>query len=302
MSLHLRFSVALLAVASAVSFVWLAQAQDPRPKSQDKPFVEFLNRDAESDWPFSDAVRVGDWLILSGKIGTDGARKLVPGGIQAETKQTMENLRSVLEAYGSSFDDVVKCTVMLADMKEWPAMNEVYRTYFKKGRYPARSALGASGLALGARVEIECWAVVKHRTLAPGLPQSGNPSEAVKKDHAQFEGEWSMISAQRDGQSLPDDIVKGSKRVAKDAETTVTIDGTLFMKAKYTIDATKKPKTIDYTFTAGPNKGKKQLGIYELDGDRLKFCTTAPGMERPTDFTAEEGSGRTVSVWKRDKK
>ena len=73
----------------------------------------------------------------------------------------MENIRGSLEAYGSSLDQVVKCTVMLADMKEWGEMNEVYRTYFKSERLPARSALGANGLALGARVEIECWAIVK---------------------------------------------------------------------------------------------------------------------------------------------
>ena len=73
----------------------------------------------------------------------------------------MENIRSALERYGSSLDEVVKCTVMMAEMKEWGEMNEVYRGYFKKERLPARSALGANGLAMGARVEIECWAVVR---------------------------------------------------------------------------------------------------------------------------------------------
>lgn len=126
-----------------------------------KTTVEYLNRSGRSNLPFSEAVRVGDLLILSGKIGTDRAGKLVPGGIKAETRQTMENIRAALEAYGSSLDNVVKCTVMLADMSKWQEMNEVYRSYFKNGRLPARSALGANGLALGAQVEIECWAVVK---------------------------------------------------------------------------------------------------------------------------------------------
>jgi reactive intermediate/imine deaminase len=99
-------------------------------------------------------------LYLSGQLGTDGAFGLVPGGIKAETKQTMDNIRRVLERHGSSFDHVVKCTVMLADMSEWGAMNEVYVTYFAKDRLPARSALGVNGLALGARVEIECLAIV----------------------------------------------------------------------------------------------------------------------------------------------
>ena len=84
---------------------------------------------------------------------------LVPGGIEAESRRTMENIRLTLEAHGASMDDVVKCTVMLADISEWGTFNEIYKTFFKD-RYPARSALGANGLALGARVEVECIAVV----------------------------------------------------------------------------------------------------------------------------------------------
>ncbi len=109
--------------------------------------------------PFSAAVRVGDMLYLSGQLGTDSSGSLVPGGIGPETRQTMENIRAVLEANGSSLDRVVKCLVMLADMAEWGAMNREYVTFFPD-HLPARSALGASGLALGARVEIECMAVV----------------------------------------------------------------------------------------------------------------------------------------------
>jgi len=115
---------------------------------------------AEGGRPFSPAVRVGHVLYLSGQIGTDGTGRLVPGGIEAETRQAMENIRAVLARGGSSLDRVVKCTVMLADIREWGAMNAVYVTYFPEGRRPARSALGASGLALGARVEIECLATV----------------------------------------------------------------------------------------------------------------------------------------------
>jgi reactive intermediate/imine deaminase len=109
--------------------------------------------------PFSAAVRVGDMLYLSGQLGTDSTGALVAGGIGPETRQTMENIRAVLEANGSSLDRVVKCLVMLADMTEWGAMNREYVTFFPS-HLPARSALGASGLALGARVEIECMAVV----------------------------------------------------------------------------------------------------------------------------------------------
>jgi len=110
--------------------------------------------------PFSDAVRVGNMLYLSGQVGIlSGEMTLAPGGIGPETRQTMENIASVLEANGSSMDRVVKCLVMLADITEWPAMNEVYVTFFDE-HFPARSAFAGSGLALDARVEIECWATV----------------------------------------------------------------------------------------------------------------------------------------------
>ena len=112
------------------------------------------------DLPFSSAVRVDNTLYLSGNLGNlPGTIELAEGGIGGETRQTMENIKAVLEQCGSSMDEVVKCTVFLADMAEWGAMNEVYKTYFTNP--PARSALGANGLALGARVEIECIAVLQ---------------------------------------------------------------------------------------------------------------------------------------------
>ncbi len=86
--------------------------------------------------------------------------KIVPGGIKAETKQVMENIKATLEKYGSSMDNVVKCTAMIQDMKLWPQVNEVYMTYFKKDRLPARSAFGSTALALGAAMELECIATV----------------------------------------------------------------------------------------------------------------------------------------------
>ncbi|MHB8398806.1 MAG: RidA family protein [Candidatus Limnocylindrales bacterium] len=110
--------------------------------------------------PFSEAVRVGPMLYLSGAMGIDGTGALVPGGIEAETRQALANIRSVLERHGSSMDRVIKCTAMLADMGEWAAMNRVYVEHFPKN-LPARSAFGASGLALGGRVEIECIATIE---------------------------------------------------------------------------------------------------------------------------------------------
>jgi uncharacterized protein (TIGR03067 family) len=126
--------------------------------------------------------------------------------------------------------------------------------------------------------------------------------DAVKKEKSQLEGEWSMVSGEIDGQPLPAEYVKGAKRVSRADETTVMIGGRLFLKARYTIDPAKKPKAIDYTMTGGPTKGKTQLGIYELDGDTVKFCFASPDKERPREFATKEGSGRTLSIWKRNKK
>lgn len=122
--------------------------------------LEFMPDPTPPVGPFSRAVRAGDLLFLAGQIGTDSAGRLVSGGIEAETRQTMENIRAVLARHGLGFDRVAKCTVFLADMGEWGRMNSVYTHYFP-GPKPARSALGTNGLALGARVEIECIAVVR---------------------------------------------------------------------------------------------------------------------------------------------
>jgi uncharacterized protein (TIGR03067 family) len=107
---------------------------------------------------------------------------------------------------------------------------------------------------------------------------------------SRLEGSWSMVSGKADGQVMPPGLVKTGKRVAKGGETTIQVGGRVLFKARFRIDPTKKPRAIDYTMTEGPTKGKTQLGIYELDGDTVKFCFAAPGKERPTDFTAEEGS------------
>ncbi len=113
---------------------------------------------AAKGYPFSDAVEANGLIFLSGQIGTlPGSDELISGGIQAESRQTMENIKSSLERLGLSFDDVVKCTVMIDNMADWPAFNAIYAGYFND-EYPARSALGADGLALGAAVEVECIA------------------------------------------------------------------------------------------------------------------------------------------------
>jgi reactive intermediate/imine deaminase len=107
--------------------------------------------------PFSSAVQVGDILYLSGQIGVGPDGKL-PDTFEGQAKQAMENIGAALKAHGLVFGDVFKCTVMIADMKNWPAFNQVYVPYFPAGKLPARSAFGANGLAIGAQLELECWA------------------------------------------------------------------------------------------------------------------------------------------------
>jgi len=126
-------------------------------------------------------------------------------------------------------------------------------------------------------------------------------TEAAKKDMAQLQGEWLMVSGSADGQAMPDDTVKQMKRVCKGDETTTTMAGQLFMKAKISINPSKKPKIIDYEMVEGFTKGKKQLGIYEVEGDTFKSCFAGPGEDRPADFSSKPGDRRTLSVWKRQK-
>ena len=124
-----------------------------------RPAVEHFGRPALNGQalPFSDSVRVGDILYLSGQIGIGPDGKL-PDGIEAQTKQAMDNVGGVLKRAGLTYADVFHCTAFLADMKDWPTFNKVYVPYFPAGNMPARSAFGANGLALGARLEIECQA------------------------------------------------------------------------------------------------------------------------------------------------
>lgn len=150
-----------VAVAAAVVAVGLLVAVPARAQER-PPTVEHLDAGTvlPADLPFSEAVRLGGTLYLSGMVGVaPGTDSLVAGGIRAETRRTMENIGAVLRAHGSSRARVVKCTVFLADIGQWDAFNEVYRTYFE-APYPARSALGADGLALDARVEVDCVAAV----------------------------------------------------------------------------------------------------------------------------------------------
>ena len=108
-------------------------------------------------YPFSTAVAVDGILYVSGEVGTGPDGKLVEG-FEAQARQTMDNIARTLKAERLTMDDVFKCTVYLTDMSRWADFNKIYVPYFKPGRLPARSAVGANGLALGALMEVECWA------------------------------------------------------------------------------------------------------------------------------------------------
>ena len=123
--------------------------------------IQYVNSDEtkEKGYPFSDATVVNGIIYLSGAIGTLPDGSVVSGGIVAETRQTMMNIKDRLEKMGGSMDDIFKCTCMLADIKDWPLMSQEYKKFFNPDKLPARSAFAGSGLALGAKLEIECMAI-----------------------------------------------------------------------------------------------------------------------------------------------
>ena len=146
------------ALLSAGLLPLLACGPHERPAAGPPLTLERVPMPGSLRLPFSAAVRVGPMIYLSGQLGTDSTGRVVGGGIGPETAQALANVRALLTAQGSGMDRVVKCTAMLADMAEWPAMNVEYARHFPAG-FPARSAFGTTGLALGARVELECMAL-----------------------------------------------------------------------------------------------------------------------------------------------
>ena len=129
---------------------------------------------------------------------------------------------------------------------------------------------------------------------------SADADTALKSELQKLKGNWQMVSGSADGQAMPEDMLKQMKRSYNGDELQVTMAGRIFFRAKITIDPSKNPKTIDYEMLEGPTKGKRQLGIYEIDGDTFKSAFAKPDAPRPQDF--KEAEGKTVSVWKREKK
>ncbi len=146
-------------------------------------------------FPYSESARAGNLLFLSGQTGEDAKGKLVPGGIKAEAEQMMLNIKGALARRGLAIEHVIKCTVFLADIAEWGPFNEVYKKHFSKP-YPARSAMGASGLAGNARVEMECIAAYPDQ--AP--PPRGSTSTWTQSPQR---GHWTLSTALRSNQRRP---------------------------------------------------------------------------------------------------
>ncbi|WP_082552233.1 RidA family protein [Massilia sp. Root351] len=140
-----------LASAMAVALPGLAYSAAPVPQ------LGYYNEGNPASRPFTLAVRAGDYIHLSGQMGTD-ANGLVPGGFEAQARKTMDNIQDILKGMNLSMDHIVKCTVMIADMGKWGDFNKIYVDYFTPGRLPARSAFGVNALALGGQIEVECLA------------------------------------------------------------------------------------------------------------------------------------------------
>jgi 2-iminobutanoate/2-iminopropanoate deaminase len=144
----------ILAALIISTALFISRADDEAPRHEVVAVPGLL----PAGVPFTPAVRAGGLIFLSGQVGIrPGSFELVDGGIEAEARQTMENIGQVLVAAGAGFDDIVKCPVFLRDIADWAVFNEVYSEHFPDGP-PARSAFAASGLVLGAAAEVDCIA------------------------------------------------------------------------------------------------------------------------------------------------
>jgi uncharacterized protein (TIGR03067 family) len=142
------------------------------------------------------------------------------------------------------------------------------------------------------------WVVLVATGLLLGADK---PADEAKKEIKKFQGTWKFDSVEAEGKKLSLDMFKDSTLVIKDDKFTFT-EGKETHKGTFKVDVSKKPKTIDITFTEGPEKGKTIIGIYELEGDTYKVCLDPEGKKRPAKFATKEGSGIVLEVLKREKK
>jgi|GraSoiStandDraft_55_1057291.scaffolds.fasta_scaffold465452_2 uncharacterized protein (TIGR03067 family) len=145
------------------------------------------------------------------------------------------------------------------------------------------------------------------RTLTPVILMAGvltvgcTGKQDVSAELKNLEGTWELISLTKDGQQVPAAVLKSTQVVIKGDKYWIKFGNEVKQEGTITIDPTRKPKTIDDIAATGTNKGKKSLGIYELEGDTLKTCFADPGKERPTEFTSKPGSGFELATQKRKK-
>jgi|SRR5262245_29567511 len=147
--------------------------------------------------------------------------------------------------------------------------------------------------------------VLTRRDSKTAKPKKSTSKKAVRTASGsagpatEFEGEWQMVSGLMNGAAVEKSTVQWVRRVTTGNETTIYAGPQVMLRVTFKSDPSKSPKTIDYVNTAGANKGKTQLGIYEFDEDLLKVCMASPGSERPTRFESVRGDGVTFTEWKR---
>jgi uncharacterized protein (TIGR03067 family) len=134
------------------------------------------------------------------------------------------------------------------------------------------------------------------------LADSKDKEAAIKKDREKMKGTWSVVRVEMDGEKVPEgELTKLKIQIAADGAMTVRSEGKTFIQTTTRIDPTTKPKAIDVTYTLGDFKDQSARGIYEIDGDIVKYCRSAPGKDRPSEFATKKGSGAIFAIYKRDK-
>jgi uncharacterized protein (TIGR03067 family) len=155
-----------------------------------------------------------------------------------------------------------------------------------------------SGIALETLSRSKAVAAAKSKAKAKTSTKAA-PMAKSNAPATEIDGEWNLVSAVMDGTLMDQSMVKWVKRVTQGNQSTVTAGPQVMLKVEFTCDISKSPRTIDYVNLAGANKGKAQAGIYEFEGELLKFCVAAPGAVRPKKFESVKGDGRALTVWKR---
>lgn len=155
----------------------------------------------------------------------------------------------------------------------------------------------------GSGIALETLKRAKARAAKPkakAAAASAGGAAAERQFATELEGEWRMVSGVMNGAEMDQASVQWVRRVNQGNVSTVYAGPQTMLKVEFNYDRWASPKTIDYVNLVGSNKGKKQLGIYELENGRLKICVSAPGVEtRPTEFESVRGDGRTYTVWQK---